>query len=427
MKYKVRKISGFADYTEEQNVSLSSWLGIIETNYRKYGFSRLIPRPLEDKGLILEKGGIQKQIFGVTRINLSDRNTSFALPFDRTVPLAIWVAMHSGEVVFPYKRYDISYSYRGETPQAGRFQAFFQADIDIIDTGELAITSDAECISTIYHTLLQLGFNSIKINVNDTAFVKKILFLLGIDDANLFKALRIIDKLSRYSKSEFVMEILSICNDDKLLAGKIFEIFSFIGNIDDFVYLIKSLGLNVKPQDFENLTKLFLAINILGVNSASIVFRPGITRGLDYYTGVVFETFVTGFESFGSVASGGRYDDLASTFANRKLPGVGGSIGVTRLFDLACKNKLLTLNSKTEADVFIGYKENSLSLLALDVANKIRKQINSNVDVYSGSDDLSKQLKYASKKGFKRAILVLSNEKTVDRNLVTGEQRDFII
>jgi histidyl-tRNA synthetase len=411
-------MSGFADYSEAENVALSEWLDVIVSAFRQYGFSNLIPRPLELREVLLAQGGIAKQIFGVSRLQ-EDAPTDMALPFDRTVSLAHWVAMKAGEIVFPYKRYDIGYSYRGERAQAGRFQGFFQADIDIVGQDKLDIHADAECIAVIYDALCRLDIGSFRIDINHIRLAKTLLARIGVAGEKVADVLRVIDKLSKIGTKATQAELAEVLGGDDSAAESILALFQYTGKPEGFAEIVgndqEALGF------FEELKETWRSLVNLGIPEDILSFQPGIVRGLDYYSGVVFETFLTGYESFGSIASGGRYDDLVSTFSKLKLPGVGGSIGVTRLFDIACKKDLIKLERKSQADIFVGFRTPELKSTAQQIAARLRKAAH-NVDLYSGTSAVKKQFSYAGRKNIPTLITVMDTEAIVIRNMQTGDQ-----
>lgn len=422
---KPRSVSGLADYSEAENVALSKWIRLIENEYRLFGFSRLIPRPMELREVLLSKGGVQNLIFGVSRLH-NDKPTDLALPFDRTVPLANWIARRESEVTFPYKRYDISYSYRGERSQAGRLQGFFQADVDIIGRGKLDISADSEIINVIFSALTRMGLKNMYVCINDLKLTNRILQALQIPRDKNNEILRIVDSILKKSKEELLSELKSAYpfSDEQLTT--LWNIFSYQGTVDGFVGVLNTE--NLMNEDIENALKDILSttemLKIGGISEKDIVFFPAIVRGLDYYTGIVFETFIRGFENIGSIASGGRYDNLASIFTKSVLPGVGGTIGLSRLFYIAVKNNFIPLNQCTESDFFIGFREHSFKNDGMEISYVLRNK-GYYVDLYSGTDDFKKQLSYASKKGFEKSIFVMDDNSVILKDLVQRTQVEF--
>ncbi len=415
-----RSISGFADYSEAENASLATWIKTIEKTYRTFGFTRLTPRPLELREVLLSRGGIQKQIYGVSRLP-EDSATDLALPFDRTVPMANWVAQNAGDLVFPYKRYDISYSYRGERAQAGRFRGFFQADIDIVGAGSLDESADAECIAVLYQALTRLSLGTFAITLNHMGLAKAILDAYGVVDERR-QAFVAIDKLVKIGPDATIAELCETTALSREKASKLVDVFGFNGELSAFIdqLSVESDAISKSAAELASVIDSMLA---LGVPNAVIKFQPGIVRGLDYYTGTVFETFLEGLESIGSVASGGRYEDLVSTFSTLSLPGVGGSIGLTRLFYVACDKKLITLNTRTEAEAFVGFRTPELRQAAQAIARTLR-EFGVNVDLYSGTGPFKKQLSYADRKGIPVAIFPMGEDSIVVKDMVANTQSD---
>ena len=347
-----------------------------------------------------------------------------ALPFDRTVPLANWIAKYQGDVDFPYKRYDVGYSFRGERSQKGRFQGFFQADIDIIGRNELPIEADAECIAVLFETISRLGIGNAYLNLNNIEFVHAILNAFNIPKEEKSELLRIIDDIPKLEE-EVTRERFQNLNYLKAnFADILFQIFTFEGSVQEFVESIDDWVSAQVEAVLEEVITVYKAVIKLGVPKESLQFKPCIVRGLDYYTGTVFETFIKGYEEFGSVASGGRYDDLASTFSKAKLPGFGGSIGLTRLFDLASKNSILELNRKTESEVLVCHLDSDLMDEVFEIASRLRK-VGIKTDIFTEKKDISRQLKYANNKGIGKSVLVMGKESFVLKQMNSGEQWEF--
>lgn len=418
---KPRAISGFADYDEFENVALSQWIRTIEGVYRRYGFSRLFPRPLELREVLLSRGGIQKQVFGVSRVQ-GDRATHLALPFDRTVPLANWVALKAQNIVFPYKRYDISYSFRGERAQAGRFQGFFQADVDIIGQGTLGPAADSECLATVYEALSALEVGDIWMTVSHMGIANSILTCLGVSENSRSDVLRLIDKLEKVGPDAVAEELANTPSLGEEKISRLLRVFMHRGETQ---VLPSVLGANTAglQQSLDDVSAVVEGAVASGIPREVLVFRPDIVRGLDYYSGTVFETFIKGMESVGSVASGGRYDDLASTFSDASFPGVGGSIGVTRLLDAMLRSGTMDLSARTEANCFVGFREETLRPLSQHIAKSLRMG-GLAVDLFSGDGPIRKQLSYANRKGFEVAVLVMDEGAYVVKNLHKGSQTE---
>jgi histidyl-tRNA synthetase len=342
--------------------------------------------------------------------------TDIALPFDRTVPLAIYVASHRQELVYPFKRFDISHSFRGERPQAGRFRGFIQADIDIVDEN-LSFLSEIECLSALVVALERLQIPRFTVYLNHLSIPKTLLHSMGITEDLMPEALRIVDKMDKIGQEK-------VCQELKILLPTIdlspIDTLSFKGTFENFM--------QIAP---ESLTKMpgFLALqNTLSflkqgqISTDLFGFCPGMVRGLDYYTGIIFETFLQDYPNLGSIASGGRYNKLVDSIVNQetKLEGFGISIGLTRLFDILKKENLLPASSPSVTQVLVAYREPSLEKEALLAAGLLRKQ-GFYVDLYSGKGNIGKQLSYASKKEISY-VFMLMGESFVIKNLQTGSQ-----
>ena len=421
MLIKPRSVSGFPDYNEPENVALSNWFSSVEEIFRQYGFSRLFPRPLELREVILSKGGAQKQVFGISRLP-DDSPTELALPFDRTIPLANWIAKNGGSTVFPYKRFDISYSFRGERAQAGRFQAFFQADVDIVGNGALELSADAETIAVIHHALTVLNVGEAFVRVNHIALARELLRHFGVPADKAAAAFEVVDERLKVDDAEFQRRLRDVVGLDPATAEALMAAFSFEGPLDAFLARWP-LGPEAETPVRE-LRTVLAAVRAMGAPEDAVRFSPFIVRGLDYYTGVVFEAFIKGLESYSSVGGGGRYDSLASTFTNSQYPGTGGSIGLSRLFEIARKNNLVSDKLRTEAEVCVGFRSDELVPKALEAAAALRRA-GLRVDLYSGKPKVKNQLAYADRKGFKVALLVMDESSFVVRDMASSEQSDI--
>lgn len=418
---KPRNISGLADYSEAENAALSVWMREIEETFLRYGFSRFFPRPLELREVLLAQGGVQKQIFGVSRIQ-NDAATDMALPFDRTVPLAHWVALNAHDVVFPYKRYDISYSYRGERAQAGRYQAFFQADVDIVGMETLDLTADAECIAVIYEALDRLQLGPFSMRLNHMGLAKALLEEHELTGDKQAEALILLDKLERAGKEQVTKDLETQLQLSRERVSALVEQFQYQGTVPGFLSQHPALS-PTATSALDELQTVLSALSSLGIPTERISFCPGIVRGLNYYSGVVFESFIAGLDSIGSIASGGRYDDLVSTFSNLKLPGVGGSIGLTRLFAAARKQELVKLSRRCETEVFAGFRTPELALLAGQAARQLREQ-SIRVDLYPAQGKAKKQMSYADRKGIPVMLMVMDANSIVVKDMRAGTQVD---
>ena len=406
------KISGFADYSEKENRLFSHWKKTLEDTYRLFGFMGFNPRPVESIAALQSKGGVAHQIYTLGRLQ-DGTMTDLALPFDRTIPLAIYVASRRHELVYPFKRFDISHSFRGERPQAGRSRGFIQADIDIIDEN-LTLLSEVECLTALVTALQKLRIPPFMIYLNHLSIPKALMLEMGLTEENLPEALRIVDKMDKIGITKVEEELQTLFPSTNLSSLSLLE---FQGSFADFLEICpKNLpGLSAMQELLDFLRKSQVDINLFG-------FCPGMVRGLDYYTGIVFETFFLDHPDFGSIASGGRYNKLIDSIINEetKLEGFGISIGLTRLFDVLKKQKLLPTLPTPPAQILVAYREPSLQLQAV-LATHLLREAQLSTDLYCGKSAIGKQLTYADKKEISHVFMVMG-ESFVIKNLKTGEQ-----
>lgn len=413
------KISGFVDYTEKENRLFSHWKKTLEETFRLFGFMGFNPRPVESISALQIKGGIAHQIYTLGRLQ-DGTMTDLALPFDRTVPLAIYVAAHRHELTYPFKRFDISHSFRGERAQAGRFRAFIQADIDVIDEN-LNFISEVECLLILVNGLKELEIPPFQVYLNDISIPKALIQDMGVSLDLMPEALRIVDKMDKIGIEKVAAEltVLSPSIDLSLL-----ELLAFKGPLQEFIE--KAPLVVQKIPGFTSLEELLDLLQLNTHDKDLFHFCPGMVRGLDYYTGVVFETFLRDYPGFGSIASGGRYNKLIDSIVNQetKLEGFGISIGLTRLFDILKREQLLPTKATPPSSIFVAYREVRLQQEALRAASLLRKQ-GLSVDLYSGKSAIGKQISYADKKEIPY-VFMLMGESYVIKDLKNSKQTEDI-
>ena len=308
MKVKARTLPGFMELMPDKQILFNKMYDSIRKSYEKFGFVPLDTPILEASEVLLAKAGgeTEKQIYRFTK-----GNTDMSMRFDLTVPLAKYVAINYGQLTFPFRRYQLSKVFRGERPQKGRYREFYQCDIDIIGDGELSILNDAEIPSVIYTTFKDLGFDKFVIHINNRKLLNGFFEYLGLKE-NISDILRIVDKLEKIGK-EAVKECLA---ELEIEENKIDEIIKFI-KIDgaplDILNKLNSLGIDNEEfnQGLDELSKVVQGVKAFGISEDNFKIDLKIARGLDYYTGTVYETMLTDFPGLGSVCSGGRYDNLA--------------------------------------------------------------------------------------------------------------------
>lgn len=417
---KPTTLPGFMELIPDEQILFNEMLDIIRYNYEKYGFLPIDTPVMERAEILLAKGGgeTERQVY---RFKKGD--TDIALRFDLTVPLARYVAQHFSELTFPFRRYHIGKVYRGERAQRGRFREFYQCDIDIIGNGRLDIINDAEIPSIIYSTFKDLGFENFTIKVNNRKVLKGFFQWLGIE--NSIAILRAIDKLEKIGIEKVKLELEEL-NVDQDIIGKIVEFIQISGTNEE--KLAKLGRLKIENDIFnEGLDELKIVnkyIGAFGVPSDNYAIDLTIARGLDYYTGTVYETFLDNHTDIGSICSGGRYDDLAGYYTKQKLPGVGISIGLTRLFYQLYEAKLLEVADVSLTEVIVIPMEGCLDK-AINISNILRDR-GISTQIYLEKGRIGKKFGFADKLNIPYVLLVGMEEIEKDRytlrDMDTGEQ-----
>lgn len=405
-----------------EQIVLNRMIDTIRRNYEKFGFVPFDTPIIEKSEILLAKGGgeTEKQIYRFTK-----GDTDMSLRFDLTVPLARYVAQHFSELTFPFRRYHIGKVYRGERNQRGRFREFYQCDIDIIGNGKLSIINDAEIPSVIYSTFKELGLGEFTIRMNNRKILNGFFKALGID--NPVDVLRIIDKLEKIGQDAVIRELESI----ELKREAIDKIIEFIGIKGDNVQVIEALkALKIENDDFllgvEELAKVIHYTKGFNIPEKYLKVDLTVARGLDYYTGTIYETMLDEYPGIGSVCSGGRYDNLAEYYTNQKLPGVGISIGLTRLFFQLREANVIAVNpASTLSQVLVVPLDDQSTDYAIQVANSMR-DAGLIAEVYFEESKTDKKLGYANKLGIPYVVLLGSDEVATGqltlKDMKTGTQ-----
>ena len=416
-------LPGFMELKPADQILFNKMMETIKKNYEKFGFLPIDTPVIEKSEILLAKGGgeTEKQIYKVVK-----GSADMSMRFDLTVPLARYVAQYYSELTFPYRRYHIGKVYRGERNQKGRFREFYQADIDIIGNGRLDIINDAEIPSVIYSTFKDLGFEEFTIKLNNRKILTGFFNSIGINDSSI--VLRSVDKLEKIGMGK-VEEELKFNN---LTDGQIASIKEFVlidGDNDKILALLNELNLDneIFKEGLEELEIVIKYLRLFGVPESNFEIDLTIARGLDYYTGTVYETFLDDYASIGSVCSGGRYDDLAANYTKQKLPGVGISIGLTRLFYQLMEAGIITTKENSLTKVLIipmeGFMDESIKLAASLREHEIFTQ------AYLEKTKLGKKFNYADKLGIPYVIVIGEEEKKSGeyslRDMKSGEQTKY--
>ncbi|MDD6161063.1 MAG: histidine--tRNA ligase [Oscillospiraceae bacterium] len=423
-KQKPRTLSGFMELLPEKQAQFDRMMALLRRSYSLYGFTGLDTPVIEASEVLLAKAGgeTEKQIYRFTK-----GDTDLSLRFDLTVPLAKYVALHYAELAFPFRRFQIGKVYRGERAQRGRFREFYQADIDIIGDGKLDITNEAEIPSIIYKTFTSLGLKRFQIRVNNRKVLNGFYSMLGLTEKS-GDIMRTVDKLEKIGP-EKVKDILT-GEEVALTAGQADEILRFIAikgsNAEVLSALEGYLGRDeIFDQGLSELKAVVKYLSAFGVPEANFAVDLTIARGLDYYTGTVYETFMTDHPEIGSVCSGGRYDNLAEYYTDKQLPGVGISIGLTRLFYVLEEQGMLNPQLNTApADVLVLPMTEDLSA-AISFATLLRDS-GVRAQLYTEQKKFKQKMSYADKLGVPFVAFLGEDEigagSVSVKDMATGEQ-----
>lgn len=417
-----RTLPGFMELLPNEQILFEQMKQKIEKTYQKFGFLPLDTPILELSEILLAKAGgeTEKQIYSFKK-----GDTDIAMRFDLTVPLAKYVAKNYGNLSFPFRRYQIGKVYRGEKAQKGRFREFYQCDIDIIGDGELSTINDAEIPSVIYNLIKELGFDDFTIRINNRKILNGLFEYINQKD-NSVEILRIIDKIEKIGKDAVIEELEKI-GVSKEATEKIIGFIEIEGTTDE--KLQKLQDLNIKNETFETglkeLTEVVHYIRMFGVPDTNFKVDLTIARGLDYYTGTVYETFLNNYRELGSICSGGRYENLAEYYTDKKLPGVGISIGLTRLFYKLNELGLIKAEKTSMSDVLVIPMVEDLSKPIM-LANSLREK-DINTEIYLNDKKLKAKLKYADKLQIPYVIIIGEDEINSGvvsvKNMATGEEK----
>ena len=417
-----RTLPGFMELLPEDQIKFNSMIDKIRKSYEKFGFLPIDTPIIEMSDVLLAKAGgeTEKQIY---RFNKGEND--LALRFDLTVPLAKYVCEYFNDITFPFKRYQIGKVYRGERPQKGRYREFYQCDIDIIGDGSLSIMNDAEMPSVIYTTIKELGFDKFTIRINNRKLLNGLFAELELTEKST-DIMRIIDKLEKIGKENVIkcLQDLDVPNE------KIESIIKFIeidGNNDEKIKALEELQFSNETfiQGLNEIKDVVKYVRFFGVPESNFKVDLTIARGLDYYTGTVYETFLNQYRELGSICSGGRYENLAQYYTDKKLPGVGVSIGLTRLFYKLNELKLINVKQKSISKILIIPMIEDLEI-PIKLATKLRN-LNISTQIYLNDKKLKAKLKYADKLEIPYVILIGEDEikenKVKLKNMKTGEEK----
>ena len=422
-KMTPRTLSGFMELLPQPQQQMERMMDILRRTYSLYGFTPLDTPVIEASEVLLAKGGgeTEKQIY---RFQKGDAD--LALRFDLTVPLAKYVALHYNDLSFPFRRYQIGKVYRGERAQRGRFREFYQADIDIIGDGKLDITNEAEIPAIIYQTFTSLGLKRFQIRVNNRKILNGFYAMLGLTEQS-GDIMRTVDKLDKIGAEKVRTLLVDECGVSADSAGEILKFIAITGGNEQVLAALESYrGRNeVFDEGLDQLNTVVKYLSAFGVPAENFAVDLTIARGLDYYTGTVYETTLLDHPEIGSVCSGGRYDNLAEYYTDRQLPGVGISIGLTRLFYVLGEQGLLNPDLPTApADVLILPMTAELSP-AVTLATRLRAA-GVRTQLYTEQKKFKAKMSYADKLGVPYVVFLgddeIAGNVVACKDMTSGEQ-----
>lgn len=421
-----RTLPGFMELSPEKQILFNDMIDVIKNSYEGFGFLPLDTPIIEFSNVLLAKAGgeTEKQIYRFLK-----GDTDLSLRFDLTVPLAKYVAMNYNNLSFPFKRYQIGKVYRGERTQKGRFREFYQCDIDIIGDGSLSVVYDAEIPSIIYTIFKKLNIGNFTIYINNRKILNGLFKFLSLDNLSA-DIMRIVDKFNKIGYEKVKDELLNMqISDDKV--NFIMDFICISGSNDEKLDRLSKLNISndIFCEGLEELKSVFHNIKLFGVPDSNLSLDLKISRGLDYYTGTVYETFLDDYKNLGSICSGGRYDNLAEYYTDKKLPGVGISIGFTRLFDQLCDLNIIDSNKKSMADVLVVSMDDNMDYI-VELSSKLRGA-SLRVDTYLNNSKPKSKFKYADKLGIPYVVVIGEDERANNvytvKDMKSGEQKTLSI
>ncbi|MDO4861959.1 MAG: histidine--tRNA ligase [Eubacteriales bacterium] len=427
-KVTPRTLSGFMELLPRQQLQFERMKDTLRDTYASYGFTPLDTPVIESAEVLLAKGGgeTEKQIYRFTK-----GDSDLALRFDLTVPLAKYVAAHYAELSFPFRRFQIGKVYRGERAQRGRFREFYQADIDVIGDGKLDITNEAEIPAIIYDTFTRLGVWRFQIRVNNRKLLNGFYAMNGMSE-KAGEIMRTVDKLDKIG-AEKVRQLL--IDEVKMLPCKAENVMDFMAirgtNAEVLASLERYRGMDATfDEGLEELNAVVKYLAAFGVSEENFAVDLTIARGLDYYTGTVYETIMLDHPEIGSVCSGGRYDNLAEYYTDRQLPGVGISIGLTRFFYVLSEQGLLAEESVgASCDALVLPMTEDLSA-AIAAAAALRRE-GLRVQLYTEKKKFKAKMNYADKIGVPYVVFLGEDEIAEGvlsvKDMRSGEQRKLSV
>ena len=423
--FKPRPISGFLEWLPEVRLVEQKWLKSIQDAFESYGFCSIETPSVEEIEVLAAKGGdADKEVYALRRLAAEpgeEDGGRLALHYDLTVPMARYVAQHFGDLVFPFKRYQMQRCWRGERPQEGRLREFYQCDIDVIDMGEVSLHFDAEIPAMTLDVLSRLPIGPVRLHMNNRKILQGFYQGLGIED--VVGAIRIADKIDKIGHDGVIEGLTGELGLPHSVASKCVELASIKTTDASFAAEVRAFGIDnaLLEAGLEELT--FVMLELAHLEPGQVVADMSIARGFDYYTGTVYEGKLVDYPDFPTVCAGGRYDNLVGSYSRQKLPGVGISIGFSRIFSKLVKEDRIEVGPMCPTDVMVACLPGSARSDVAATARALRER-GFKVEMYHEEKSLKAQMKYASRKGIPYVWFPTNAEQVEHevKNMATGEQ-----
>ncbi len=425
---KITPISGFPEWLPQEKILEDNVVSIVRGIYESHGYTPIETRSVEPMSVLASKGDVNKEIYAIERASAEkseSKEDRLALHFDLTIPFARYVAQNFNELDFPFKRYQLQRSWRGERPQEGRFREFYQFDVDVVSIDDLPICHDAEMVSIIYKAFTKLGLGDFQIKINNRKLLLGIYEHFGLSEAQRQDAVIAVDKIDKIGPEGVTKELLAIGLNESV-AKEIIRCAGIKVSTSEFASIVNTLGPTNELYK-AGVSEISEVLNLLVPGAADrVIVDLSLARGLDYYTGTIIETVLTDHRSFGSVAGGGRYENLTSRFGNKNIPGVGISIGVTRLMSLILAKGLLKTKERSPTRVLVSLPNAETMPKAIKLAETLRSR-GISTEVFHKPSKFGKQIEYADKKGIPFIAFTGENEALEVKDLTTKEQRPISV
>jgi histidyl-tRNA synthetase len=418
---KPKPLSGFPEWLPEQRLVELHWIDTIRRTFEAYGFCNIDPPSVEDIDVLVSKGeDADKEIYGVRRLGGGEMRDEpkIALHYDLTVPLARYVAQHFNELSFPFKRYQIQRAWRGERPQEGRFREFYQCDLDVLDAGEVSLHFDAEIPVIVYEILERLHVQPVTMHINNRKVLQG--FYSGLGIADVVGAIRILDKFDKVGAEEVTRMLVDDLHVESAVAARCVALASIRTPDASFEERVREFGVASELLD-TGLAELKFVMQAAEAIPSGVVFADlSVARGFDYYTGTVYEGKLAAFPGYPSVFSGGRYDNLVGGFLRQSLPGVGMSIGLTRIFSKLLAEGKIETGPSCPTQVLVIQLPDAPREQAMQTGRALRDR-GFNVEVYHEPKKIGHQIRYATRKGIRYAWFPDPGKHEV-KDLASGQQ-----